>query len=110
DHHELMALVAPRALLETGNTGFNWLSNRANYVSARAAQQIYNTLGIADRFGFIIDGGHNHCAVPDSQVPPMQAFVNKFMLGDAAANTNVEVHPYGSMDYSRWTAWWGTNN
>ncbi|HET9863141.1 MAG TPA: hypothetical protein VFP37_06840, partial [Steroidobacteraceae bacterium] len=28
DHHELMAMVAPRALLVTGNTDFHWLSNR----------------------------------------------------------------------------------
>ena len=62
DHHQLMAMVAPRALLETGNTDFYWLSNRSNYVSARATQQIYNSFGIGDRFGFYIDGGHNHCA------------------------------------------------
>jgi len=46
DHHELMAMVAPRALLETGNTDFYWLSNRSNYISARATQEIYDTLGI----------------------------------------------------------------
>jgi hypothetical protein len=110
DHHELMAMIAPRALLETGNTGYNWLSNRSNYISARAAQQIYNTLGIGDRFGFIIDSGHMHCAVPTTQVPAISAFVDKFMLGDAAANTDVQVTPFPTLDYSRWTAWWGTDN
>ena len=29
------------------------------------------------------------------------------MLGDAAANTHVEVTPYPTLDDSRWTAWWG---
>jgi hypothetical protein len=110
DHHELAAMVAPRALLETGNTGYNWLSNRSNYISARATQQIYNTLGIGDRFGFLIDGGHSHCAVPASQNAPIAGFVDKFMLGDAAANTDVQVTPYPTLDYSRWTAWWGTND
>jgi hypothetical protein len=110
DHHELMAMVAPRALIETGNTNFLWLSNKANYVSARATQQVYETLGIGDRFGFIIDGGHNHCAVPASQVPLLADFVDKFLLGITGIDTNVRVHPYGDQfDYQRWTAWWGGN-
>jgi hypothetical protein len=107
DHHELMAMVAPRALLETGNTDFYWLSNRSNYISARATQQVYNTLGIGDRFGFYIDGQHGHCATLPAEAPAIAAFVDKFLLGDATANTNVEVNPYKTIDYSRWTDWWG---
>jgi len=107
DHHELMAMVAPRALLETGNTDFYWLSNRSNYVSARATQRVYDTLGIEDRFGFYIDSGHNHCATLPAEAPAIASFVDKFMLGDATANTDVEVNPYPTLDYKRWTAWWG---
>ena len=110
DHHELMAMVAPRALLETGNLDFYWLSNRSNYVSARATQQVYNTLGIGDRFGFYIDSGHNHCATLPAEAPAIAAYLDKFMFGDATANTHVEVNPYATLDYSRWTAWWGTND
>ncbi len=118
DHHELMAMVAPRALLETGNTDFYWLSNRSNYISARATQQVYNTFGIGDRFGFYIDGGHNHCATLPAEAPVITAYVKKFLLGDATANTDVEVFPtnppltydYTKLDYARWTAWWGTND
>jgi len=118
DHHELMAMVAPRALLETGNTDFYWLSNRSNYVSARATQQVYNALGIGDRFGFYIDGAHNHCATLPAEAAPIGAFVDKFLLGNTAANTDVEVFPtnppltydYSKLDYSRWTAWWGSND
>lgn len=118
DHDELMAMVAPRALLETGNTDFYWLSNRSNYVSARATQQIYDTFGIGDRFGFYIDGGHNHCATLPAEAPAIGAFVDKFMLGKATVNTDVEVFPtnppltydYTKLGYGRWTAWWGTGN
>ncbi len=109
DHHELMALVAPRALLETGNTDFYWLSNRSNYVSARATQRIYNTLGIGDRFGFYIDSGHGHCATLPAESPSIAAFVDKFMLGNATVNTDVEVNPFPALDYQRWTAWWGSH-
>jgi hypothetical protein len=107
DHDELMAMVAPRALLETGNTSFYWLSNRSNYVSARATQQIYNAFGIGDRFGFYIDGGHQHCGTLPAEAPAIAGFLDKFMLGDATANTDVEVTPFPTLDYGRWTAWWG---
>jgi hypothetical protein len=107
DHHELMAMVAPRALLATGNTDFYWLSNRSNYITSRATQRVYDTFGIGDRFGFYIDGGHNHCAIPATQQPAVAAFLDKFLLGIGTADTNVRVHPYGDLDYARWTAWWG---
>ncbi len=105
DHHELMAMVAPRALLETGNTDFYWLSNRSNYISARATQEIFNTLGIADRYGFYIDGGHNHCATLPAEAPAVAAFVGKFLLGQAVSS-DVQVNPFATLDYQRWTWWW----
>lgn len=108
DHHELMAMIAPRALLVTGNTSFEWLANPSAYVSARAAHQVWKTFGVGDRFGFYIDGNHNHCAVPATQLPAMQAFVDKFLVGDASVNTNITVSPYPQLDYERWYKWWGT--
>ena len=108
DHHELMAMCAPRALLVTGNTDYEWLANPSCYVSARAAHEVYKTFGIEDRFGFYIDGGHDHCSVPASQRPAIEAFVDKFLLGDTTANTNITVHPYDYINYSRWFEWWGT--
>lgn len=110
DHHELMGMVAPRALLVTGNTDFHWLSNRANYITSRATQRIYETFGIGDRFGFYIDGGHGHCVIPPEQAPAVAAYVDKFLLGDETVDTRVRVHPYGDLDYTRWTAWWGATN
>ncbi|MDO7851617.1 glucuronyl esterase domain-containing protein [Hymenobacter convexus] len=111
DHHELMAMIAPRALLVTGNTDFEWLANPAAYVSARAASVVWSTFGIGDRFGFYIDGGHNHCAVPASQQPTMELFVDKFLLGNTSVNTsNIAVHPFPTLNYQRWYQWWGTNN
>lgn len=112
DHHELMALVAPRALLVTGNTDFTWLSNRSNYVASRAAQETYRTLGVGDRFGFYIDGAHNHCAIPAAQVPAISAFVDKFLLG-RDANTAVETFPqtdaFTKIDYKAWMPWTEAN-
>ena len=110
DHDELMDLVAPRALLETGNTDYNWLSNPANYVSARATQEVYNTFGIGDRFGFFIDGKHPHCGTLPAEAPAISSFVSKFLLGNASTVTDVEVTPFPTLDAKRWTAWWGTHS
>lgn len=110
DHHELMAMIAPRALLVTGNTDVTWLANPSAYVSARAAHEVWKTFGVGDRFGFYIDGGHGHCAVPTAQVPAMQAFVDKFLVGDARVNTDITTNPYPRLDYQRWYQWWGTGN
>ena len=104
DHHELMAMVAPRGLLVTGNTDFEWLGNEANYVSSRAAQATYETLGVGDRFGFYIDGQHGHCQIPTAQRPVFEAFVERFLL-DQNANTAVRVHPFGNLDYQSWMPW-----
>lgn len=108
DHHEIMAMVAPRALLITSNASQLWLSSKANYVAARATQRVYEEFGIGDRFGFIIDTGHNHCAVPTTENAPIAAFVDRFLLGDASVTTDVHQHLYDGFDYQRWTAWWGT--
>lgn len=104
DHHELMAMVAPRALLVLGNPDFVWLADESGHVGSKAAKEVYNALGIPDRFGYSIVGGHGHCALPNSQRPEVEAFVDKFLLGDTNANTNVAVTPY-STDLTPWITW-----
>jgi hypothetical protein len=104
DHHELMAMVAPRALLVLGNPDYEWLAEESGYVSCMAAREVWKAFGISDRFGFSIVAGHPHCRLPDSQRPEVQAFINKFLLGDKDANTNVSTTPYNT-DLSRWITW-----
>jgi hypothetical protein len=104
DHHELMAMCAPRALYATANPDYIWLSNPSCYVCSRGCQQVYNALGIADRFGFSIVGGHSHCAVPSNQIPEISAFVDKFLLGKDTTNTNITDTPY-STDLTPWITW-----
>jgi len=109
DHHELCAMIAPRALLVLGNTDYEWLADESGYVSCRAAREVWKTFGIEDRMGFSIVGGHGHCQLPPGQFPEVEAFVDKFLLGIDSVNTNVTISPYGSVDYLRWINWWGTN-
>jgi len=110
DHHELMAMVAPRALLLLGNPDYEWLADESGYVSCRAAHKVWKNFGISDRFGFSIVAGHRHCSLPVSQRSEVEAFVDKFLLGDMSANTNVTTNPYKDVNFSRWTKWWGTGD
>ncbi|MBN2012178.1 T9SS type A sorting domain-containing protein [candidate division KSB1 bacterium] len=104
DHHELMAMVAPRALLVTGNPGWVWLADESGYVGSKAAKEVWNALGVPDRFGYSQIGGHNHCAVPNDQIPEIEAFVEKFLLGNDTVNTDISTSPYNT-DLSPWITW-----
>jgi Domain of unknown function (DUF4082) len=114
DHHELLAMVAPRALFATGNPdGAFWLSNPSCYVSCKAVEQVYNTFGISDRLGWNINGGKPHCALTADVTSDVGAFLDKFLLGLTNVNTITNRHvpsTYSTIDYARWYQWWGTAN
>ena len=107
DHHELDAMVAPRALYVTGNTDYTWLGNPSCYVCSRAAQQIFSTLGISDRFGFNVDGGHSHCTFPPDQTNDLAYFLDKFMLGKTNLSSVIATSSV-NVNYAGWIQWWGT--
>lgn len=112
DQHMLMAMCAPRALYCTANTDYTWLSNPSAYVAGQATAKTYAALGIADRFGFNVDGGHSHCSFPGDQAADLAYFLDKFMKGQTNLSQTIRVAPasYSGIDYARWTAWWGTTN
>jgi hypothetical protein len=104
DQHELAALVAPRAILTIGNPDIDYLSTEAGYVSMKAATEVYKALGIPERIGFSQVGGHSHCAFPSSQTDDVSAFVDKFLVGKADANTSIAKSPYNT-DLTKWITW-----
>jgi hypothetical protein len=118
DHHELMAMVAPRALVQTGDSLYYWLGDRSATFDSLATEKIYSTYSIGDRFGYYIDSNHNHCVVPTYQQAAVQPFIQRFMFGQNVA-TNLGVSwqlanalqsgSQPTIDPNRWTAWWGTN-
>ncbi len=90
DHHELCAMICPRALLIIGNPDYPWLADDAALASAQAAKTVWQAFGIADRMGYSIVGGHPHCMLPVSQYPEVQAFIDKFLLGWQARTSDIE--------------------
>ena len=91
DQHELCALVFPRALLLLGNPDYKWLADEAMLPSAQAARKVWERFGVADRMGWSIVDGHGHCQLPDSQVPEVQAFIDRFLLGRSADTSDVRI-------------------
>ncbi|WP_250463307.1 cellulose binding domain-containing protein [Microbulbifer litoralis] len=106
DHHEVMGLVAPRALLVIENTDMEWLGNESTYTASVVAREIWHALGIPDHMGVSQVGGHSHCQFPSSQQAELDDFVDRFLIGSGSANTNV-VRTDGnfSVDRGRWVNW-----
>ena len=106
DHHELVAMICPRALLVLGNTDYKWLADESAYVSLNAARKVWSQFGIADRMGYSINGGHPHCMLPESQYPEVEAFLDKFLLGKTDVNTdNILIAPQAfkdKVDLNQW--------
>ena len=103
DHHELAALIAPRALLYFGNTDYEWLADESGYVSIRAAKEVFRALGVADHVGFAIGGGHGHCQLPKEEYQYLEAYIDRFLLGKKKVMTDFQVAPkFESTNWKKW--------
>ena len=109
DHHELAAMVCPRALLMLGNPDYPWLADPSAYVSMNGAIKVWEQFGIEDRVGYSIVAGHGHCQLPKVQYPEVEAYIDKFLLGKDNVDTKVRIAPesYKDIDLDRWIGWWG---
>ncbi|KAJ3977794.1 hypothetical protein EV361DRAFT_467037 [Lentinula raphanica] len=81
DHHSLLAMVAPRGLIAFENTDYVWLSPVSAFGCETAARTVFEALGVSENHGFEQVGGHAHCAWPSDLTPALDAFINKFLLG-----------------------------
>lgn len=102
DHHELAALVAPRALLFFGNTDYEWLADEAAYVSMNAAKEVFKTLGVGENIGYAIEGGHGHCQLPQNEFKYVEAYIDRFLLEKKNVKTDFEIAPFQNVDWKKW--------
>lgn len=106
DHHELVALIAPRALiLLPGSPGNSHLAAHSAYCSFMAAREVWKAMGIEDRAGIVVhDNGGAHCSASSAQKSATNKFVNRF-LKDGNDNTNI-VEPGGATyDWKQYVNW-----
>jgi hypothetical protein len=107
DHHELIAMIAPRAVVALGNQDFEWLGDESGWKSINAAKEVWKALGVEDRIGFDFTSNHGHCEAPASQVASVNAFVDRFLKGQTA-NTEVAIEPQEGnfdLDFSKVIDW-----
>jgi len=102
DHHLLAALVAPRPLLVIENTSMEWLGNESTNGCMRAGRKIYEALGRTDYMGYSQVGHSDHCGFPSAQSPELNAFINRFLLGQSVNTTVLKTD--GGYSFSESTA------
>lgn len=88
DHHELIALHAPRGLLVLEND-IDVLQPVASTVCGRAGRTAYEALGVERAFGFSLRGGHEHCRMPSSQQGVLDEYLGRYLLGKTTGREGV---------------------
>ena len=82
DHHMLAGMVAPRGLFVIEN--FNGVARELKYLWLHEDSPAWQALGVSDAMGYSQVGNHNHCQFPSSQQSDLNAFINKFLLGQSS--------------------------
>lgn len=107
DHHELMALVAPRPLLILGDPDYEWMADESGYISSMAALEVWKAMGVEDRFGFDFSPDHPHCFATESQCEAVARFLDRFFRGKKGVDTAIRFAPlFENTDYNRWIEAW----
>lgn len=105
DHHQLIALAAPRGLLALGNIGWRWLGRYGTVQAMSAAREVYRALGAQPNIGFA-ESGHFHCNNQDfagQEQAAIDAYVAKFLLDqDVSTEFWDEGVPF---EAERWVNW-----
>lgn len=105
DQHQVLGLVAPRALLIIDNA-IDWLGIESSYTNAIAAKTIWQALGVPNAMGVSQTVAHQHCQQPASQQTEINAFVQTYLLGNTHIDTNIEVNENAIVvDQTRWMPW-----
>jgi len=105
DQHQILGLVAPRALLIIDNA-IDWLGIESSYTNAIAAKTIWQALGAADAMGVSQTLAHQHCQQPASQQAEINVFVQTYLLDKTDIDTQLEVNENAvDVDQARWITW-----
>ena len=104
DHHELIAMVAPRAFLAIESTAIARMGAEAARIDALGAREVWTALGVPDRMG-ASEENTNHCVWHDGFTPDLEAYLDKFLLGDENVNTDILRSKFTSIDVETWIPW-----
>jgi hypothetical protein len=104
DHHSVMGLVAPRAMLVLDNR-IDWLGIDSTFTAGSIANEIWKAFDLADAMGYWQTGGHMHCQFPSQQRDILDAYVKKFLVGSGTDDTNMLRAENATADLDAWMDW-----
>ncbi len=105
DHHELIALIAPRAVLMIESTRVPRMGAEAARVDALAAREVWQALGVADRMG-ATEEDTPHCRWHEGFTRDLEAYLDRFMLGRKdGRSTDILRSKFTALDRGTWIPW-----
>ncbi|KAG7294292.1 hypothetical protein NEMBOFW57_004363 [Staphylotrichum longicolle] len=106
DHHMLMGLVAPRALLVVENSGIDYLGPPSTFGCTAAAKEIYKALGAADRIAISqASHGSSHCQLPASQSGDVSAVFARAFFNQSVDTGFMKTDGKFSFSLEQWAPW-----
>ena len=105
DMHELVAMVAPRAILTVANTGIDRLGSEAGYVSMKAATEVYKALGVPDRIGFAQTAPRNALLIPEQPSPRTSRRSSTSSSRRCRTRTRASRRAPYNTSLTRWITW-----
>jgi hypothetical protein len=103
DHHELMAMVAPRAMLAIESTAIARMGAEAARIDALAAREVWTALGVPFRLG-VSEENTNHCVWHDGFTPDLESFVDRYLLEKQDVDTDILRSKF-MLDTASWIPW-----
>ena len=104
DHHELIAMIAPRAVLMIESSQIPRMGAEAARVDALAAREVWKALGVPDRMG-VTEENVGHCQWNPVFTPNLGAYLDKFLLGKKDVNTDILRSKFTNVDRAKWIPW-----
>jgi hypothetical protein len=80
DHHELIAMIAPRAVLMIESSQIPRMGAEAARIDALAAREVWKSLSVPERMG-VTEANIGHCRWSEDFTPDLEAYLDKFLLG-----------------------------
>lgn len=105
DHHELIAMIAPRAVLMIESSNIARMGAEAARIDALAAREVWKALGVPNRMG-AFEENIGHCQWHQGFTPALEAYVDTFLLHKQdGASTDVLRSRFTNIDREKWIPW-----
>ena len=105
DLHELIAMIAPRAVLTFESSQIPRMGAEAARIDALAAREVWIALGVPDRMG-VTEANVGHCRWYEDFTPDLEAYLDRFLLGkEDGRSTDFMRSRFTDVDSEKWIPW-----